>query len=144
MICNNCVFAQNNYCRRLGATINTNIQDCLSFLPKDRLCELCNQPIPYHTGVYENDVLVCNNCGTHLGKCATCQHGNQCLINSYTGPKPKIINQTFPHPNNPQMIIQQQVINPELEQELCPQCACGSPSNCKEMRTCGNYKLKEK
>ena len=104
-------------------------------------CGLCGREIPRGSGMIPHDhpcEIFCDECGTHrLYKCPTCVHAQKCGIQNYNGPKPKmVVHQVRQGP----MVLEQQVINPELVEEICSTCVCGGMKNCQEIHTCGNYK----
>ena len=103
-------------------------------------CGRCGKEIPKGSGVIPHDhptEIFCNECGTVLYKCPMCVHSTGCLINKYNGPLPKMVVKTI---QQGPMVLQQQIINPDLINECCPQCVCGSAENCQIIGTCNNYK----
>lgn len=104
------------------------------------ICPLCGQLIPPNTGFLPHNIpiLVCNNCGQYLYSCPTCVHKAECGIRTYNGPKPlQVTKEVRIGP-----IIQRiSILNPELEEEICPNCICGGRINCATLNRCDKYEF---
>ena len=127
-----------SYGCRLSGTIVKNVKECPHAVNISSTCPICGRPIPENSGFipHEHPVLLCNECGEQLYSCGTCSHKQNCAIENYTGPKPKVVTKTI----QAGPVTQQfQTINPELEQELCPTCICGGRTNCALLGRCDNW-----
>lgn len=65
--------------------------------------------------------VLCASCFAALSTCAKCKNNTTCAFQSYSGPEPKIINQTIRQGN---MIMQTQVPNPAIIEKTCGKCLC--------------------
>lgn len=125
---------------KLTSTIIQTVAECPHFASIDSLCPLCGDPIPPNTGFIPHDqpMLLCNACGQHLYGCGTCKHRAECAIENYSGSKPKFVMKTI---QKGPITQQFQILNPELEEELCPKCICGGRTNCQNLHRCSNYEF---
>lgn len=65
---------------------------------------------------------VCPSCSKLLYTCITCNYRNvPCTFALYNGPKPKVVVKQI---QQGPMVSRVQVMNPELEEELCGKCVC--------------------
>ena len=96
------------------------------------ICPLCGQPIT-SGGVYLNEypyLFLCNDCGVRFWTCISCKHGKTCALQENPHNLPPVVLKTFQQGN---MVIQQQVINPDLVNETCRAgCRCWN----EETHTC--------
>lgn len=118
---------------------------CPMFTREVLTCHYCGQPIiPSETAIFTEKeegtyVTVCDNCRLALGTCKTCDKGRSCAFEQHPSPN-KYITQTVRQGN---MIVQQQVRNPEICRETCTEsCGCFSvEKGClRQNNCCDNYK----
>ena len=64
---------------------------------------------------------LCLSCLASYNTCAKCKNNITCAFQSYSGPEPKIINQTIRQGN---MVMQTQVPNPAIVEKTCGKCLC--------------------
>ena len=64
---------------------------------------------------------LCLSCLASYNTCAKCKNNITCAFQSYSGPEPKIINQTIRQGN---MVMQTQVPNPAIVEKTCGICLC--------------------
>lgn len=105
------------------------------------ICEVCGQPLQIEIIDVTDDVphYLCQNCAAQRHSCNFCTHGGECSFQTDPSPLPKVITQTTQNGN---MIIQQQVLNPERVEITCKKfCDCFSPDfGClRQFNTCGNH-----
>ena len=65
--------------------------------------------------------ILCANCYASYSSCGKCQYNAFCAFQSYSGPEPKIINQTIRKGN---MVMQTQITNPKVIEKTCGDCLC--------------------
>lgn len=140
--CKTCGFAKNgNSCPVLKTTVDINKDSCPLHQTEVRTCPICGNAILQGTGTYSGElgILVCNDCTKYLYTCVTCKHNKQapqCVADQYTGPKPVMI-QVTKRQGFLTMTLPQ--LNPEVLDEVCPTCTCGSPYNCQRNLRCDNW-----
>jgi hypothetical protein len=108
-------------------------------------CPLCGRAFE-SGGIYLNEaphLLLCNECGTRFWTCATCDTSRRCLVQENPKHIQPVIFQTIQQGN---MVIQQQVPNPELTKQYCEvECQCwhsDSKTCCRQqLSVCVNHKL---
>lgn len=108
------------------------------------ICERCgahlNSPEQY---AYQDGHLYCFKCINENGTCLTCGNRYLCEFESNPSPLPKFTIQRIQHPQNPNMIMQTQVINAGRIEITCKKgCKCwGDELGClsKDYGTCANY-----
>lgn len=103
-------------------------------------CSICK--CEFETGgviPHETSYLLCNKCAQFLYTCDTCKHGADCALKCYNQPDLFVI-KTIQQGN---MILQTQVINPEVIKRVCGNCVCESPVNCQSIHTCDKYEMEE-
>lgn len=110
------------------------------------ICPICKRQID-KGGIYLNEaphLLLCEDCGTHFWTCATCDISRRCLVQENSKHIQPYIMQTVQQGN---MIIQQQIPNPELTKQYCEEdgCQCwhsDSKTCCRQqIGVCVNHKL---
>lgn len=137
-----------------------------SFIDQNGICQLMREPAPedckcpHYTAAPLNQCVfckqitldgvfilnkedkpfpICKNCSTAFGTCRACQESAECRFQSDPSPIPPVIMETRQQGN---MVIQQQVINPERVKITCALCECWSGEECwrQTAGTCGKYK----
>lgn len=83
--------------------------------------------------------LLCNGCARFLYTCYTCKHRTDCALKDYNQPD-LFVMKTIQQEN---MILQTQVINPEVIERICGNRICESPVNCQSIHTCDKYEMEE-
>lgn len=109
-------------------------------------CDICGSPY-FGAGVitYEEEelLLICESCGSHLGRCPTCVYGNYCAFKEDTDcTLPHSVQETKQHGN---MTLTRDIPNPERIKATClATCKCGSGTyGCqRQVLFCPNYKMK--
>lgn len=145
--CSSCAFAING--KTNCAILNTTIYDpehnlCSLHTKEPQTCAYCGRIILPHHGVYIPEIsnYVCEKCGEYMYTCATCKHHQkapQCLISKYHGPLDALIEETIQINQFMQATTTQ--INPQVIEQVCPDCKCGSPWNCQRNHKCDNWEV---
>ena len=153
--CADCVYCAKDAkkCNKLGVDVNLDIDGCLvgsRNLPET--CDVCGRYVDgkcvltrkdeEYGDCNANDVWagLCNNCASHLGKCATCYESCFCLFETSPSTLPKLIQKQVQMGN---MIQLMQVRNPDRVAETCAKgCQCYDGETCmREYGSCVNYKF---
>lgn len=144
--CNSCVFAINGKttCAIYKALINPDRDICPRHQSTVEICQVCGQVMLRGTGTYSQDLKIwaCNECAPHLYTCATCKHRKEapdCVMRQYQGPKPVLIKV---NQRQGPFTLQSTQINPEVLDEVCLTCTCGSPYNCQKNHRCNNWECR--
>jgi hypothetical protein len=119
---------------------------CNHWVSELSICNICGRPY-YDKAilVYEEGTWLhcCENCGTNLGRCATCVNRDLCAFQQDTScPYPPMVQRTMRQGN---MVISQTVPNPERIKATClEKCKCGSSEyGCqKQLGFCPNYEMR--
>ena len=109
------------------------------------ICPICHKPIT-QGGVFLHEaphLLLCDSCGIRFWTCISCEHGETCAFRDNPQGLPPVIMQTVRQGN---MLIQQQVMNPELVNHTCKAgCKCWNTETetcCKQtINACENHQL---
>ena len=87
-------------------------------------CPICGQPIQ-QGGIFLHEapyLLLCNNCGPQFWTCFSCAFNEKCEFQANPNNLPPVVMKTIQRGN---MVVQQQVINPDLINETCKAgCRC--------------------
>lgn len=144
--CNTCVFAKNGKmkCAILDIPIDSNKHCCAFHTTQDqsKTCQLCSRIIlGPSTYVDELQIEVCQECSLIVYTCETCkykQKAPQCVLEQYHGPldtfikvRGKVMGGMFE--------AEALHLNPEVLNQVCPTCKCGSPYNCQRNHKCNNW-----
>ena len=118
-------------------------EHCPKFQKTLQKCSICGQialnlPVLEYFGT--EIIQYCESCAQHMGHCSTCTSGGFCAFKEDTSVKiPPVITQTTRQGN---MVIQQQVTNPERIEATCKNCKCfNSAENCcnRIFNCCGDW-----
>lgn len=138
MICEKCALrGPGQVCRLTRSVVTTDAKECPHFLDNLEECDLCHDKFRPRDVVFTGDRIVCRDCLISLGRCQSCEYVVKCGLRYYQGTKPLYIMQAVQNGN---MTIRQQVLNPEVINEICPQCGCGDWKMCSANQGCGKYK----
>jgi hypothetical protein len=98
------------------------------------MCDFCGQPqLPKNLILFEIDgkwLKACPKCYPVAFSCATCNSNNDCGVQNDTSGTPKVTMETR---QQGYMMIQQQVINPILQDKYCSTCRCHTEEGCRRM-----------
>jgi hypothetical protein len=150
-VCGECVLRTNEtQCNIFKRNINLSDRACPGFVGRDEVvtCAWCGTTFPTKQLTIlisegNQNQIICSNCASHTGTCATCLHGRECAFENDPSPLPKIV----------QKVVQQgpmktvtQVKNPDRIAITCAKgCPCYDAENgCLpelDGHTCGNYTL---
>lgn len=128
--CKNCLFlSDSSFCLRIQGTISfpDEVHNCPFYINKEsaRICRICGQSI-LASATYDSVAFLtfCPTCSAKYGTCELCKNAVTCAFEEDPNPLPKVIMKTFKQGN---MVIQQQVQNPERIAETCGKlCHCYS------------------
>lgn len=109
------------------------------------ICPICHQPI-MQGGVFLHEapyLLLCDSCGIRFWTCISCEFAQKCAFQENPDHLPPVVMQTVRQGG---MIIQQQVMNPNLVNETCRAgCRCWNAEAqvCMKqaLMTCENHHL---
>ena len=93
-------------------------------------CDICRKGLkPEDTTICQVDdhnLILCNQCCSLIGKCATCTYQRECGFEKDHS-MPHYVMQTI---QQGMMTMQTQIKNPELVQKHCPSCRCHVNNQC--------------
>lgn len=110
------------------------------------ICEICQRPILMHL-TFMQDVdgqfhTVCRNCGTMLNiSCIGCERMMEDCAFISDNTLPKMVVKQVQRGN---IVMQAQVMNPELIEKTCKKCVCFEGGRCRRQLDCGCKKVKRK
>lgn len=114
-------------------------ESCFLYSKEIIQCEICGKHMGSESAIVDSETakLICDNCATETGTCKTCKHTECKLKNNDLG-LPIYVMETIRQGN---MVMQQQVINPELIEKTCKAgCKCWfNETCCKQEGCCMNY-----
>ena len=141
MVCDTCARRKpNGVCGISNQTIEEHYKECPFAVDEILTCGFCGTSIlPARSVILltEPPQIICWNCERQLGRCTACSYMASCGVRNYKGPLPLHVMQTFQNGN---MTVQQQVINPQIINSICPSCGCGNIENCRTGEGCEKYK----
>jgi ribosome-binding protein aMBF1 (putative translation factor) len=97
-------------------------------------CDICGKQQPsrllFLIPIEDKWLQVCANCYPHAFSCATCEHLNNCDVQSDKSGIKKVVMVT--RQQGP-VTIQQQEINPTLVEKYCITCHCHADFGCRKI-----------
>ena len=139
---------EHSFCTLNSRKVNEETDFCSKHASQDKIgkCAICGQ-LFLRPGILEeitedNWIEICHQCSSQFGTCAMCQNHDNCKFTeaSYRPDLPPFVMTTQRQGN---MVIQQQVPNPERIKTICQtECKCWYEGGCARniAQTCGNYK----
>ena len=145
--CGSCVLPQlhpQGQCPVFHEPVNATDPACKKYQSELLKCNNCGNIILDGGILYkskeENYLIICSQCSSQRGTCATCVEANKCDFETNPSSLPKIIMKEIRQGN---MIAQQQIRNPERIRQTCQNgCSCWNEEfGClKSNGCCGNWK----
>ena len=106
-------------------------------------CQVCGNPVP-QGGTFQQSppyLFLCDQCASQFWTCFSCTHGEKCGFQENPDGILQVVMQTVRQGN---MVLQQQVMNPELVARTCQAgCHCYIDGNCLKhtLGSCERYEL---
>ena len=150
--CPYCRYYKDGQCTQLKIAVKQTDTCPLFNNTPNEICRFCQKPLlPINSIlIADNDkyIQICQSCYQQFyHTCHTCEYNEKCGFQLDTSGKPKIVMQTI---QQGPMVMQQQVKNPELVNQYCPNCQCYcSTENIGCLKddnvgvNCANYTLKQ-
>lgn len=139
-VCGNCALLNNENICLLDRSLKRGPFDtvCENYHSNVSHCDVCSGLLitgGILTETSEGWRLICETCYSKVNTCDMCQE--ICGVNNDNSGIPKVIPQQMRQDN---MILQANIINPELIKKYCPNCSCFSDNVCKRNENyCNKY-----